>query len=296
MKKSETDKVCNFNIKDLFVSQVQYKSCGMTTIYSPKYMSFYIDKRGKAIGGFMLDYLFGEGIKGTKAISFVGSSSLGLEGICGINNELLKLNKNKFHDRAIGACIWSFNIEEKDFTHPDVKLGKYAMKKLKNKVYIGQAGCGVNATVGKLNNDYKKTKVFAGQGAFYLEEGNIKMLCIIILNSIGVVHENGLLLHDFKIDNKNIKKLQDLPKSHKGPKPNNTTLTAFIINMKMNEEEMKNMSSKLHDVVESMIFPYATKFDGDCFFLLSTNEVKYNHKKIDSCKDVVKNAIKSVFV
>lgn len=295
-KVSKSNDKINIDIKNIYLSQVQYgESCGMTVVYSPKYMSFYVDKRGKNIGSVGTDNLYGEGTAGTKAVCLVGSSGLGLEGISGVNNAMLKENKYKFHDRALGACIWSYNIVEKDFTHPDVKLGEYALKNIDKKAYIGQVGCGVNATIGKLYSDWKKNKVYAGQGVGYLEIGKVKCMCITILNSIGVVHENGKLLHEFYVGKDKIKKISEMPKtSLTGGSSANTTLTIFVTNQKLDKNQMKEHAEKLHDVIENSIYPYATIYDGDCFFMLSTNEVSSKKDYIDDYKQTVKDAIKSV--
>ena len=302
MFKSKTDKHIDFYFKDVYISQVQYPTTGMTTIYSPKYMTFYIDKRGKDIGDFMLAKDYGEKYQGTKAVCFVGSSSLGLEGICGFNQALLEDNLDhgkEYHDRAIGACIYSWNIVEKDYSFfPDVKLGKYAFKHMDQRVYIGEAGCGVNARVGKYWSDWKKRAVPGGQGASYLEIGKMKCLCITELNCLGVVHENGELLHDFKIGKHKIKTLDDIKliesKINEGSK-SNTTLTVFITNVKLDEDQMKSYGKILHDVVESMVYPYSTQWDGDTFIMLSCNEIQDSKEYIEDYKEVVRKAIHSVF-
>jgi L-aminopeptidase/D-esterase-like protein len=310
MKESKTDKFVEFYFKDVYISQVQYPTTGMTSIYSPKNMTFYIDKRGKDIVDFSLVRDFGEGLRGTKAVCFVGSSSLGIEGICGFNRALLEDNLAHgkiYHDRAIGACVYSWNLKhDKDYSYfPDIKLGKYAFKHMSQKAYIGEAGCGVNARVGKRWNDSSKRAVPAGQGAAYLEIGKMKCLCITILNSVGVIHENGKLLHDFQIGKHKIKDIKDIEKAGniektldlRGDKKlsGNTTLTVFVTNVKLEEEEMKEYSKLLHDVVESMVYPYATRWDGDTFIMLSCNEIQSSKEYIEEYQEVVRKAIRSVF-
>jgi hypothetical protein len=45
MLKSKSENQIKTNIKDVYISQVQYKSCGMTIVSSKKKLDFYIDKR-----------------------------------------------------------------------------------------------------------------------------------------------------------------------------------------------------------------------------------------------------------
>lgn len=316
MFKSSSENKIKTNIKDVYISQVQYKSCGMTIVSSKnKKLDFYIDKRGKSIYGLGTDVLYGHKYTAAKAICLVGSSTLGLEGICGVNQELIEENGSKSNILAIGSCCNTYNMNFQDFTHPDVALGKYGLRNRDKYLLIGEVGSGVNTRIGKLYCDWKKTNVVGGQGAFYLEKNNMKCFCIIVLNSIGVIHENGNLLHPFKVKSKKIKNINQMPKdiakylgidifdTSVNPNckdlvkknPGNTTLTIFLTNIKYDEDEMKYLCKKLHDVVESMIYPYGTYYDGDIFYFASSREVENNTDYLKSYEDVVKNAIKSPF-
>jgi len=293
---SVSDKIIKTNIKNVYISQVQYKSCGMTVVSSTKLFDYYISKRGKNIYGLGLDVLYGHNYTGSKAICLVGSSTLGLEGICGVNQYLIKENGEKHNDPAIGTCCYTWNIVEKDFTHPDVKLGKFAMTHRGKNLLVGEVGAGVNARVGKIYLD-GKNKIKTGQGAFYFEKNKMKCFCVVVLNSLGVIHEKGTLLHPFKIGKKQITNIKEMPKTELfNTKPQNTTLTIFVTNVKYSELEMKNLSEQLHDVVESMVYPYATYLDGDTFFLVSSKEIATKKDYFDDYKNVIVNAIKSPFL
>ena len=77
--------------------------------------------------------------------------------------------------------------------------------------------------------------------------------------------------------------------------PKNTTLTIFVTNIKYAEDQMKLLSKELHDVVESMVYPYGTLLDGDIFFLVSSKEFDPAEDYLNDYKDVIRDAIKSVF-
>ena len=49
MCKSSSENKIKTKIKDVYISQVQYNSCGMTIVSAKKNLDFYIDKRGKNI-------------------------------------------------------------------------------------------------------------------------------------------------------------------------------------------------------------------------------------------------------
>jgi L-aminopeptidase/D-esterase-like protein len=304
---SKSKKNVEYNFKDIQISCVEYDGdfgSGMTLIYCPKYMPFYISKRGQDIGGFFLDHINREGFQGTKAICLVGGSGLGLEAVCGVNKSLLEENKFKYHDRALGVCCYTLNLLlYKKFIYPDIELGKYAFKNLNNNpIPIGQYGAGKNTAVAKIGLDWKKNYVKSGQGVHYLKIGKIKVLCIIVLNSIGLVHDKGRLLHEYKgyselKDVKDLKKLNEFLKGRDSKIPSNTTLTAIITNVKLDEDEREKLGEQLHDVVQSMIYPYGTIYDGDTLFLASTKKVDLEDKaelyKIG--KECIKKSIYSVF-
>jgi len=327
MKVSYSTKKFKTNIDNIYISQVQYKeSCGMTVVSSPNWLDYYIDKRGKNIYGLGTDMLYGNiGAEiYAKAICLVGGSTLGLEGICGVTQALIadkENNPNNTNVPAIGATCLTQNILYSDFTHPDIKLGKFAYDNKGKDLFIGKVGAGVNTRVGKLYYDYESntqygTPFYAGSGAHYLEKGIMKCFCIVVLNSLGVVHENGKLLHEFKYKGKDIKNINELDnnwlinsstnklklKMEGGQseiaqvkKPTNTTLTIFVTNIKYTEAQMKFLSKELHDVVESMVYPFGTLLDGDIFFLASSKELDPLEDYLNEYKTVVRNAIKSVF-
>lgn len=301
---STSNKSIKIPMKNIYISQVQYKSCGMTVVSSKKYLDYYISKRGKNIYGLGIDVLYGcqQNFTASKAVCLVGSSTLGLEGICGVNQYLVEENGNKHNDPAIGTCCYSYNIVERDFTHPDVKLGKFAMENRGKILYIGNVGAGVNARAGKLYKDWKKNNVHTGQGASYFSNEVMNCFCIVVLNSLGIIHEKGDLLHPFKVGSKEINHISELTKtplfdtSVNANKPKNTTLTIFVTNIAYTEEEMKYISEKLHDVVESMVYPYGTALDGDTFFFVSTKEVKNSKENyLNDYKKTVREAIRSPF-
>jgi L-aminopeptidase/D-esterase-like protein len=325
MKVSESTKKIKTNINNIYISQVQYKgSCGMTVVSSPNWLDYYIDKRGKNVYGLGTDMLYGStnAENYAKAVCLVGGSTLGLEGICGVTQALIadkENNPSNTNVPAIGATCLTQNILYSDFTHPDIKLGKFAYENKGKHLMIGKVGAGVNTRVGKLyfeSNTQHGTPFYAGQGAYYLEEGNMKCFCIVVLNSLGVVHENGELLHEFKYKDKQITNIKDMSDNwltnsstnklklkklggqseiEQVKKPTNTTLTIFVTNIKYTEAQMKLLSKELHDVVESMVYPYGTLLDGDIFFLVSSKEIDSAVDYSGNYKTVIQNAIKSVF-
>jgi L-aminopeptidase/D-esterase-like protein len=79
-------------------------------------------------------------------------------------------------------------------------------------------------------------------------------------------------------------------------RPGNTTLTIFVTNICYTKEQMESLSKRLHDVVESMVYPYGTLLDGDIFFLVSSKEVDSDEDYFNDYEAVIRNAIKSPFI
>jgi L-aminopeptidase/D-esterase-like protein len=189
------------------------------------------------------------------------------------------------------------------YIYPDIDLGKFCFKNLNNNpIPIGQCGAGKNTAVAKIGLDWKKNYVMGGQGVYFIKSGKIKILCIIVLNSIGLIHDKGKLLHEYKEyenikDVKNIDNINKLLEGRDKKTPGNTTLTAVITNVKLDEKEREKFGEKFHDVVQSMIYPYGTIYDGDTLFLASTKKVDLEDKNelYKLGKDCIKNAIHSVF-
>lgn len=316
-KISYSDKKVEYDFIDIKISSVEYSGkngSGMTLIYSPTYMSFYVSKRGKDIGGICIDNENHDNSidSGTKAICLVGGSNLGLEAVCGVSRAFLK--RDKIHETPIGACCYTLNLlryKDKKIRHynkniqfPDINLGLFAFANLNNNpIPVGYCGAGLNTAVSKIGSNWIKNYVEGGQGAHFIKYERIKILCIIILNSIGLIHENGKLLYKWKeythLDEiKNIKKYNELFLGKNNNYPKNTTLTVLITNVKLNKNEREKYAEKFHDIVENMIYPYGTKYDGDVFILSSTEKINIEDKNqlYKLGKECIKKAIYSVFV
>lgn len=306
----------------IWVSCVEYPGeygSGMTLLKCEKYMDFYISKRGKDISGISLDMINREGFNGTKTLALVGGSSLGLEAICGVNKALLKDNDYKYFDRTPGVCCYTTNMifgpkSSKGFIAPDMKLGQFAFDTLSNDpIPIGQVGVGKNSAVAKMDKDWRKHYVNAGQGVHFIKEGRFRILAIVNLNSIGLVHDNGKLLHPYKkytylSDIPHIDEINELLKGVSDEHPKNTTISMVITNIKLDESEREYYGEKLHDVIQSMIYPYGTLYDGDTMFLASTGTYNLNSDELvekflgdegvfmKKGSECLRNAIKSVFI
>lgn len=314
-----------------------------------KRMSYYISKRGKDIGGFGTDIVNRTPNKyipfdGVHTVSLVGGSTLGLEAICGIQQILLKDNfywynkildddgrkKHQFtplHERVMGACCFTTNLSlKKNYVYPDLNLGKFGMRNLllnvrkntdnKQKIFLKQQGVGLNSAVAKLDTpdgeagSWSVNNITGGVGSKFIQIDDLKILVFINLNSLGLVHDNFKLLHEFPNNAKNVgadiskdKKLRnflnDVNKNYLSgvnKKISNTALSLIITNMEIPHDKKEKITELFHDEIESMIYPYGTIGDGDIMFLLSTWDIDFDEKKlIDNTKPLIRKSIKSIF-
>ena len=291
---------------------------------------------------------------GAHSIVFVGGSSLGLEAVSGVSEIALKenimwynkgitegyppyitseefKNNNKLlplHERIYGVCCFTKNLAvDKHYIYPDMKLGKFAMENIftsEQKIYIKQSGVGLNSYVSKIDqpiqieNSWITNTVPGGVGAkFYLDKKDLKILFIINLNSIGIIHDNFKLLHDFpkgannkgKVIDRNLRNRLNAYKNWAMGRqsnlklqgsPRNTTLSILITNLELPHDLKKTITKIFHDEIESMIFPYGTNGDGDTFFLTSTYDIDNNIEDrrvlINEGKKLIRESIKSVFL
>ena len=266
----------------------------------------------------MLDIINREGYNGTKTIALVGGSGLGLEAVCGVNKALLKDNNYRYFDKTLGVCCYTTNMilgpmSPEGFVAPDLNMGQFAFDNLSdNPIPIGQAGVGKNSAMAKFDKDWKKHYINAGQGVHFIKEGRFRILAIVNLNSVGIAHDNGKLLHPYKgythLDEiPYIDEINELLKGIDEDHPRNTTISMVITNIKLNEEEREYYGEKLHDVIQSMIYPYGTLYDGDTMFLASTKSYNLNSPELiekflgddgllmKRGKQCIQEAIRSVF-
>jgi L-aminopeptidase/D-esterase-like protein len=186
-----------------------------------------------------------------------GGSTLGLEATTGAIAELMRkqdyyLPLTNF--QISGGIIFGSMTKNGNLYYADKDLGRFAVRNLKdNIIKIGQVGGGLGAS--------------HGQGAAYGEKNGIKFMCVVINNALGDIYK----------DNKIIKKnYSNISKNKKGNNKENTTLTAFIINIDLSVSQLKQMSNQLNNHIGKIINPFNTLVDGDMIYCCSTKEKKNN--------------------
>ena len=271
-KLSKSDNKIDLNFKDVKVSQVEYSEgpVGLTYIDFPKGARVYMDIRGGWPA--YLNGLSTNEKQRIGGINISGGSTLGLESTSGIIVEILKSNKYKDWKAVNGAIIYSQNLF-KNRIYPDKELGRFAYQNFGKTLYNGQVGAGQSAA--------------KGQGWYYHEIKGIKILGLVVNNAVGDVYKDCQ-----KINTQSM----DFSKLELGT---NTTITVLITNLKLDNDELKQMAHQVNCSMAETIRPFNTFFDGDIFYACSTETLtkpkSFNNKKLIKfymvCSDVIKKAI-----
>jgi L-aminopeptidase/D-esterase-like protein len=304
----------SYDFKEIQIFTNKAETGGITIIYNENYMDYFLKRDGGNIGSISLDNEKGFNIEGTKALVFVGGSTLGLEAVTGVNAKLLefnRLNKLPFFDRALGVCLYTIKLQDRiekfetNLGYPNFQLGFDTLFNKKNvcEIPIGQEGAGYCSTIGKVFPDYKESMVDGAQIAWFEEcnKTGIKVLLVMVLNSIGVISsQNGKILHDFVYKGKkyyDASVFDDILCQKHSPNKN-TTLTCLITNVKLSEDLMRHYTDKISKFLKKFIHPYGTYLDGDVVFILSTKQISnYDPKYVwDLFSKSIEKGIENYFL
>jgi L-aminopeptidase/D-esterase-like protein len=234
------------------------------------------DVRGGAPG-----FLGGYGV--ADAICFAGGSLYGLEAATGVSAEILKQRgvARWGHIACVqSAIIFDFGARA-SLVYPDKALGARAFAEVKSGgCPVGQSGAGRLATVGKVLESDRYRPESGGQGAAFRQIGNVKVLVVTVVNALGVVidksgkvirglrdRETGQRMHPRDIIDRAPEAASEKPAG------GNTTITALVINRKIDRLSLIQLARQVHASMARAIHPFHTIRDGDVLFALSTEAV-----------------------
>lgn len=254
---SKSKSSIKLDFPDIEVSQVEYAEgpVGLTYIHFNTGAKVYMDIRGGWPA--YLNGLSTNQKQHLDGINISGGSMLGLESTTGIIAESLKKSKYKQWLGINGSIIYSKNLYTNKI-YPDKELGRFAFNNLNNILYNGQVGAGLSAS--------------KGQGWSYMKFKNgIKILGLVVNNAVGDVYVNNKKISKTVIDFDKIKLGQ------------NTTITVLVTNLKLDNDELKQMAHQVNCSIAETIRPFNTFFDGDVFYACST-ETHEKPSNYDSTK------------
>lgn len=220
------------------------------------------------------------------AVVLSGGSFYGLESTTAVATALKddQLRTATWNDvaYATGAIIYDMGDRRLNEVYPDKKLAQAAFRGAKESVFrVGSAGAGRFAKTGY----FFGLNAHSGQGGAYYEKGNLKIAAFTVVNALGVVTDReGRIMAGYRdpawpanmdttgaLLNAMREKWADGPAQTKPTQ--NTTISLIVVNQKLSFGDLQRLAIQVHTSMSRGLQPYATEWDGDVLFAVSTGEV-----------------------
>jgi L-aminopeptidase/D-esterase-like protein len=183
---------------------------------------------------------------------------------------------------ATGAIIYDLGDRRLNEVYPDKKLAQAAFRAAKPGVFrVGSAGAGRFAKTGY----FFGLNAHSGQGGAFYEKANLKIACFTVVNALGVVTDReGHIKAGYRdpawpanLDTAGLmqamrSKWADGPAQTKPTQ--NTTISLVVVNQKLSFADLQRLAIQVHTSMSRGLQPYATEWDGDVLFAVSTGEVE----------------------
>lgn len=228
------------------------------------------------------------------AIAFAGGSIYGLEATTAVATALKDdgiRDGNVFTAKpniamTYGAIIYDFGSRRLNEIYPDKRLSQAALRAAKTGSFPqGAYGAGRMTRSG----GFFGCDAASGQGGAFMQKGDLKIAAFSVVNPYGaVVDRDGKVVACQK--NKQwhkdllIKDMwKDFPASRDadwpGHQAKNTTISLIVVNQKLAPVVLKRLAVQVHSAMARSIQPFATMYDGDVLYAVSTAEIE--DKKLD---------------
>jgi L-aminopeptidase/D-esterase-like protein len=278
----------NFDWPMVSTGTAEYKEgpTGVTVFRFGRKVTAAYDVRGEP-GTANTDYLrLGRDKPSVDAVVLSGGSLYGIESTTAVATAMKddQLRTGTWNDIAFttGAIIYDLGDRRLNEVYPDKRLAQAAFRAAKPGVFrVGSAGGGRMAVTGHFFGG----DAHSGQGGAYYEKGNLKIACFTVVNALGVVTDReGRMKSGYRDPAwpTNLVTVADLLNAvrEKGPagpaetKPSqNTTISLVVVNQKLSFADLQRLAIQVHTSMARGLQPYATEWDGDVLFAVSTGEV-----------------------
>lgn len=289
------EKTLRFDWPMLRVGTGEYEEgpTGVTVVSFGRKVYSAIDVRGGGPGTVNSDYMrLGYNYPELDAIVFAGGSWYGLEGATAVASALKDdgiRDGDAFSDTpniamSVGSIIFDFGPRRLNEIYPDKRLAQAAFRAARPGVFpLGAQGAGRFAKTGS----FFGCNAYSGQGAAFRQIGEVKIAAFVVVNALGAVTKRDGSLAACYGDKSWPKDLHiaDLmngyPDSAKAgwtgpseekPSPKNTTISLIVTNQKLDPAELQRLAVQVHTSMARALQPFATQFDGDVLYAVSTAE------------------------
>jgi L-aminopeptidase/D-esterase-like protein len=260
---------------------------GLTVIRFARRVHGAVDVRGGGPGTVNTDYLrVGYDVPELDAVVFSGGSFYGLEATTAVNTAAKDdgLRDGYWNNIGftVGAIIYDFGDRRLNEIYPDKRLAQAAYRAARPGVFpLGPHGAGRMAKTGGLFG----CNAHSGQGAAFRQIGDLKIAAFVVVNALGVVTKrDGRVaacypdvawpkdLHS--VDLMTAYPASRKPGWHGGTDgKRNTTISLVVTNQKLTHADLQRLATQVHSSMARAIQPFATEFDGDVLYAVSTAEL-----------------------
>lgn len=276
---------------------------GVTVFHFSRKVLAAVDVRGGGPGTVNTDYLrLGYEAPELDSVVFAGGSWYGLEATTAVATALKDdgLRDGGWMSLAlsVGAIIYDLGDRRLNEIYPDKALAQAAFRARRPGVFpLGPHGAGRMAKTG----GYFGCNAHSGQGGAFRQIGDLKIAAFVVVNALGVVtNRDGTIAACYRDAGwpKDVtagELVAGLPDSRKpgwkGPAmradaKRNTTISLVVTNQVMNPAELQRLAVQVHTSMARAIQPFATEFDGDVLYAVSTGELARTENSAITSADI----------
>jgi L-aminopeptidase/D-esterase-like protein len=246
-----------------------------------------VDVRGGGPGTVNTDYLrLGYNAPEVDTVVFSGGSWYGLESTTAAATALKDDGERSGNwdniSLSVGAIIYDFGDRRLNEIYPDKRLAQAALRGAQPGVFpLGAQGAGRSARTGQ----FFGCNVHSGQGGAFRQVGPVKIAAFTVVNAFGVVTDrDGKVVAcnagaNWPQPLRPTDLLAGMPDSRKpGWQPpkeaaRNTTVSLVVVNQTLEPALLQRIAVQVHTSMARGLQPFATEYDGDVLYAISTGEV-----------------------
>ena len=229
------------------------------------------------------------------AVVFSGGSWYGLAAATGAANAIkdrrIAAGEPDYIAGVLGAIIYDVGWRRFSRVTPDERLARAALEAAESGRFpLGARGAGRLAMQGLYYNWYDSlsswsTWAHSGQGGAFRSLGPTKLAVFTVVNSVGaVVDRQGRVVRCMRNQTEQtcptitelLARDQASLDTSMPPGPeaqSNTTLTLVVTNQKLEFWALQRLARQVHGSMARAIQPFATQYDGDVLYAVTTDEV-----------------------
>lgn len=287
----ESDDALQFDWPAIRIGTGQYEDgpTGVTVIHFPERAFVAMDVRGGGPGTINSDYIdLAYPLAELDAIVISGGTFFGLETATAVNTALLDdgIRSSRWDNIGVvlGSIVYDMGERRLNEIYPDKRLAQAALRAAQAGIFPnGAYGAGRSTLSGSLFG----CNAHSGQGAAFRQIGDLKIAAFVVVNALGVVVDRqGQIVACHKGANwpETITANELLAASPDsldqswdgalaGPQEKNTTISVIVTNRKLTQVELQRLATQVHTSMARAIQPFATEFDGDVLYAVSTGEI-----------------------